>query len=970
MEGLAGDTLASALYANGVRIFGRSLKYHRPRGLYSLDGESANTLVHVNRECNVRAETTPLVRGDAVSPQNTWGPVEKDRLGFMDRMDGFMPAGFYYRRFHKPVAAWPLVSRVIRKMAGTGVLDTHSTCDGDFRDCYPAADVCVIGGGPSGMAAALAAADTGKRVILLEIRPWLGGHFDWRVRPSGGKPLNEHARDLAARVTAHPGIRAFTRTALIDLSGDIQVTAFQTRDNGSGYDQSYIHIHPRAVVVATGAGERPMVFENNELPGVMQAGCAWRLARTWGVLPGKAAVFSVADDAGLEAAADLLDLGLEIRAVADARTSGQDEAMAETLARRSIPLLKGYMASAARPGNSASGKGVKQAILSRIGGSGAQRFGCDLVAVSAGLTPVAGPLNTVGAKIVYDHHTGCFMPRDLPFGVHVAGRLSGLHDPEALAASGRLAGLAAALDAGGNVSVRDIRAEKERLASLPGPARGVAPAFHPAIGNGRKSFVCFDEDGTVKSVRQSMEQGFDTPELAKRFGGFGLGPGQGGIPGHTLPLVMSQIQGRRQQDIVPTTTRSPLAPVLMGTVAGPNLLIRKYTPLYRRQNLPGTEFIRTGDWMRANRMSARKSLDANVADEVRAVRNRVALLDVSTLGKFRVFGPDALKALQRVYISDMGKVTADRLTYSAMLNTGGAPVDDGVVTRTGKTDYYLTTSSAWAGEAEAWIRYHTRYDNLDFHVVNLTDALAAVNLAGPDSLRVLAAVTPEGIADLPYMGYRETALNINGWEIPARFLRVGFLGERACELHFPAAFAETVWDALLAAGRAYDIRIIGLEAQNVCRMEKGHIILGLDSFQETTLTDLGLGFLWGNGDGTCDKVGAPALKFAKNLPARAKLAGLEISGGCPGDGAVLHKGDTIVGHICTARNSLTLDKTVAMAVVRAPLNKPGTELDVFQDEGGTGDRGERRFTARVVPLPFYDPDGKRLRDTVNPEGGE
>ncbi len=213
MQGLAGDTVASALYANGVKIFGRSLKYHRPRGLYSLDGESANTLVHLNRECNVRSETTPLTEGDRVMPQNSWGPVEKDKFRFMNLMDGFMPAGFYYRKFHKPAFAWPLASRFIRKMAGTGVLDTNASIHGRFTDIYPSTDVCVIGGGPAGMAAALAAAEQGLRVILMEGRAWLGGHFDWREREFGGRSLHDHAQNLASQVEAHDRIRVFTRTS-------------------------------------------------------------------------------------------------------------------------------------------------------------------------------------------------------------------------------------------------------------------------------------------------------------------------------------------------------------------------------------------------------------------------------------------------------------------------------------------------------------------------------------------------------------------------------------------------------------------------------------------------------------------------------------------------------------------------------------------------------------------------------------
>lgn len=340
------------------------------------------------------------------------------------------------------------------------------------------------------------------------------------------------------------------------------------------------------------------------------------------------------------------------------------------------------------------------------------------------------------------------------------------------------------------------------------------------MGQGRKAFVCFDEDGTLKTVRQTMDQGFDQPELAKRFGGFGLGPGQGGIPGHNLPLAMSRLRGESDPVLSPTTVRSPLVPVLMATVSGPGHVTIKQTPMHAVQRDQGAVFERTGAWMRAVRFSG----DRSCAAEVKAVRTAVGMIDVSTLGKFRLHGPDALKALQRVYISDMRRVENSKLKYSAMLNDAGMLLDDGLVTRTGENAYFFTTSSARAAETEAWFRYHTRFEDWDFHLVNLTECLAAINLAGPRAREVLSKLTDADLSNhgFPYMGYREIALP----EIPqVRALRVGFLGELAYELHFPASYGPALWKRLMAAGADAGIRPIGLEAQNICGLKKGMSLL-------------------------------------------------------------------------------------------------------------------------------------------------
>jgi sarcosine oxidase subunit alpha len=488
-QGVGGDTVATALYANGVRVFGRSLKYHRPRGLYSLDGECSNTCMAVDGIPNVRAENTPAKNGMHVDAQNVKGSADFDWMGFMDKLDWLMPAGFYYRTLHKPAWLWPFALKQVRNVAGLGKISPDFKMKGRYAEIYPTADVCVIGGGAAGMSAALAAAEGGLRVILLEARPWLGGSFDYRVSPyDGEKALYQRARELADQVEAAANIRVFTHAANVGLYNNNLVTAFQVGPADGAFDERYIEIRAVSVVVATGCIERPLLFENNERPGVMQIGCAHRLARTYGLLPGNRAVFSIGHDLGLEAAVDLCDLGMEIACVADIREDGQRPDLLLALAERKIPFLRGWVAVKAH-----GAKQVKKVTLRTIEGSVKRQLECDLLVASAGLTPLTGPLTLAQARLRFDTHTGYFLPADLPAKMHAAGSLTGRNHPLAIEASGRLAGLKAAADCGVNTA--------EAVAAA-APAQ---PASRPRAGQTRdrtgqgQGFICFDEDTTVRT---------------------------------------------------------------------------------------------------------------------------------------------------------------------------------------------------------------------------------------------------------------------------------------------------------------------------------------------------------------------------------------------------------------------------------------------------------------------------------------
>jgi len=943
-QGYEGDTIATALFAGGVRLFGRSLKYHRPRGLYSLDGECSNACMEVDGVPNVRTENTLLQDGMAVRPQNVVGSLDNDKLAVIDRIDRFMPAGFYYKTMHKPASIWPIAMKQIRKAAGMGVIAPDYKMEGSYDEIYPRAEITIIGGGPAGMSAALAAAESGLRVILLESRPYLGGSFDYRViENDAGIPLYLRARELAEQIDNIKNIRVFRHTSMIGAYTNNLITAFQVGSKKDVFTERYIEIRSDAVVVATGCIERPLIFEHNERPGVMQVACAHRLARTYGLLPGRKAVFSVGHDRGLEAAADLHDLGLLVNCVADIRTHGQSPKLIEALEKRNIAFLRGWVATEAH-----GKKAVNNVTLAALSGGREREIACDLLVASAGLTPVTGPMTLVETEMAYDSHTGYFLAKKLPEKMFQAGSVTGVNNPAAIEASGRVAGSQAAVACG--APLEKNLAEAQQIASgLPGPEEGCTLVMAPV--EGRKSFICFDEDTTIKNIKQALQMGFDVPELIKRFTSAGTGPGQGGIPGHNLPLFVAWRTGRAETP-KPTTVRPPLVPTFLATYAGAHRQMFKYTPLHHQQKKDGGIFRNIGVWKRARYFSS----DYSCRDEIDNVRNNVGLLDASTLGKFRIFGPDALKALQRVYVSDMSRLKKGRIKYSAMCNEDGCVMDDGVVVKQDENDYYFTTSTGRAGQTIEWIRFHTRFDNWDFHLVNLTDALGVINISGPNARKVLEKIVDDDITNevLPFSGYRE--YNLAGI-INARTMRLGFVGELSYELHVPSSFMQAVWEMLKTAGAEFAIKNFGVEAQNVLRMEKCHIILGQESEQRTNLLDVGLGFLWDRGKKEAKTVGSVALRQAEHDEGRLKLVGIRMDDNSRAarDGSLIVD-DRVRGYVATARKSLATGEAVGMALVESQLAAKGTRLQIFEDEC----RG-KLLNATVVPTPFYDPQGKRMR---------
>ena len=942
--GYQGDTLASALHAAEVKIISRSLKYHRPRGLFSLDGEGVSTVVEVDKMPNTRAETTLIKEGMVAIAQNYVGSLNYDLMGIFDKVSWFMSAGFYYRMFHKPPFLWKKVIGPIRKAAGTGKLDLDHDYSTKVEERFLHSDVCVIGGGPSGMKAALAAANAGANVILLERRADLGGFYNWRTALINGAPAATRAKNITRQVKENPQIMVLKDTFVMGIWGERQVTAYKRGSAEDTYDEQYIEIMAESVVCCTGCLERPLIFNYNDRPGVMQADCAHRLANQYGVIPGKKLAFSIGDNLGIEAAVDLAKLGVNIVMVTDSRETGYDEALVKELKQLDIPFWPGYAVS------SISGyRKIKKALFTDIKTGATTTINCDSVVANAGRSADVRVVSTSGAKLQYDRSTGFFIPESLPEKVFFAGRAKGLEKGYNIEASGYQAGLDAAESIG--FMVDSLRCDMSMKNENYSPC---LIAVSPNIGEGNKSFLCFDEDATLKTVKQGVQAGMERTDLAKRFVAVGLGAGQSALPGSNLSLALAKITGKNINNFLPTTIRQPVEPVSLATLSGPNHPIFKVTPLYDNLLKSGAVIQRMGIWKRAKFFSE----DTSCRDEVRNVRNNVGITDVSTIGKFRISGPDAHKALERIYINSMDNFKEGMLKYIVALNGDGCLLDDGVAAQIGENDYIFTTSTGYAAKTIEWFRYQSRYEDWNYNLVNLTDQLAGINIAGPNSRKVLEKIVDIDLSTgkFPHNGIRKAHIGgVDVW-----LMRVGFVGELAYEIHLPASAAGSLWDLLLEAGKSFNIKPFGQEAQFILRLEKAHVIIGQETESRVNLIDVGMGFAWSKNDTKNRKIGSYALQIAKDQPGRLKLAGFTIDDDAkvPGDGAVIVANESdVIGNVCSCRYSETLGKAVGLALVEETLSQVGSTLELFEDGMDTKDR----IKAIVCKTPFYDPDGLKQK---------
>ncbi len=950
--GHPGDTLASALLANGVHLVGRSFKYHRPRGIVAAGAEEPNALVGIDRgpgryTPNLRATQVELFDGLVAESQNRWPSLARDLAAVNDLVAPLIPAGFYYKTFMQPASWWAkFYEPKIRAMAGLGRAGEGADPD-RYTQCYAHCDVLVVGAGPAGLAAALTAAESGARVILCDEQCEAGGSLlaETRARIDGRDTRAWLAATLA-KLGARPNIRVLARTTAFGyFAQNFVALAERVTDHLASPDpdlprERLWQVRAREVVLATGAIERPLVFPENDRPGVMLADAARTYLSRYGVKQGTRAVVFTAHDDAYGAALDLADSGIEIACIADLRATS-DGALPQ-MARAAGMLV---MNSATVVGTRGRLR-IREAHIGRVDAAGTvtrvEPVSCDLLLMSGGWTPSVHLHSQARGRLAFDEALQGFVPVDTPQTCRSVGACAGMF------------GLQQALGAQGRVSADPLRG---------GGFAGAVP--HDRSPKRARAFVDFQNDVTAKDLTLALREGFRSIEHVKRYTTSGMATDQGKTSNINALAIVAAASGRKLPEIGLTSFRQPYTPVTFGTLAGASrgMLFDpvRTTPIHDWAAAQGAVFEDVGQWKRA-RFFPHQSEDMReaVARECLAVRERAGIFDASTLGKIEVVGPDAAEFLNRMYVNAWTKLEPGRCRYGILLNEAGFVIDDGVVGRLAPDRFHVTTTTGGAARVLSMMEDYlqTEFPELRVWLTSTTEQFAVIAVQGPRSREIIAPLV-EGIdlarAAFPHMSLREG--RIAG--VATRLFRVSFTGEIGFEINVASDHGQAVWDAIWDQGRRHDAAAYGTEAMHVLRAEKGYLIVGQETDGTVIPDDLGLG--WAIGKAKRDFVGKRSLARPDMVArGRKQLVGLLTQdpkqvldeGAQITASAAPAPGTKALGHVTSSYWSPALGRSIALALVENGRARIGETLHVPLPEGGVA--------VTLVNPVFFDPQGARL----------
>jgi len=963
--GFAGDSLASALIANGVHLVGRSFKYHRPRGIFSAGAEEPNALVQLESgartEPNTRATQIELYDGLSAASQHCWPSVNTDIGSVNNLLSRLLPAGFYYKTFMWPPSWWLKYEHWIRKMAGLGVSPRDP--DPDFYEHkFAHCDVLVAGAGPAGISAALAAARAGARVVLA----------DEGFRP-GGSLLHETATidDLPAS--------EWTTRALIELAATPEVTILARSTVFGYFDHNFLtiaetvlpisartprqrlwQIRARRVVLATGAIERPLVFANNDRPGIMLASAARTYINRFGARPGNRAVVFANNDSAHVAALDLHRSGVRVDAIVDPRPQAGTAIEAEVRAA-GIRMIHSHVVVGARGSHRVNAAEIMSYQDGRATGK-LERLDCDLLCVSGGWSPSVHLFSQSKGRLRYDDNLTAFVPAASAQAEESTGAARGVYGIAECISDGYAVGSQAAKACGFNPP-----APLPRAAVKESPIGSILPLWKVEADHTRraKMFIDLHNDVTTADVALAVREGYVSVEHLKRYTTLGMGTDQGKTSNINGLAILAEINAVQIPEVGTTTFRPPYSPVTLGTLAGTETGTHfdpvRTSAMHTWHQQAGAHFINAGLWKRPQLYPRAGESDQQAINrEALAVRCGVGLVDVSTLGKIDIKGPDACEFLERIYVNRWRNLAVGKARYGLMLREDGMILDDGTTTRIGEEHFLMTTTTANAvrvmSTLEYWLQVH--WHDLDVRLTSVTEQWAAMALAGPESRQVLSAVTSTDVGDkaLPYMGYRD--MEIAG--VPARVFRISFSGELAYEINVPADYGLATWKAVLAAGQHSGITSYGTEAMAVLRIEKGHVA-GMELDGRTTPDDLGLGKMVA-ADKDC--IGKRSLSRPGLLAVdRRQLVGLVSVDGqaaIPRGAQLVTDRDhplpnPIIGHVSSTCYSPTLERPIALALLSRGRERYGERLYAMSPLANAC------IEVEVTHHVHYDPEGGRLR---------
>jgi sarcosine oxidase subunit alpha len=966
--GLEGDSLAAALLANGVNIVGRSFKLHRPRGIMGSHVEEANGLLQLESgnfdEPNVRSTMMPLYDGLQATSQNAWPNAEHDVLGIMDRFAKVLPASFYYKSMMWP--NWHFYERFVRPIAGLGKAPKAPDAQKyDKRNVH--CDLLVVGGGPAGLAAALAAGQSGLRVILMDDREQFGGSLLGERFKLDGVPGVQWVQKTVTLLRQMPDVQLMPRT---NVSGyyenNVLVASERVRNHLGPHGQAgklrerLWRIRARSVILATGAIERPLVFTNNDRPGVMLASAVRAYVNQFGVVPGSRVVVATNNDDAYRTAIDLHTVGVKAVTVVDTRAKVADE-QTRDLRERGIKHYVGYSIR-----DIEGSKRVKAVKLSRHLGKGKLAddttvVECDTVAMSSGWTPTIHLYSQAGGTLEYKDWLACLVPKSCSQAVQVVGAANGAFSLPECVQEGFEAGQNAVQNLGGECSSRPPMpkthgTERETLR--------IEPYWYTPGTPTDKQWLDFQYDVKVSDVELAMRENFRSVEHVKRYTTGGMSVDQGKSSNFNILAVMAELSDQPIVKVGTTRFRPPYQPVTIGAFAG-NTVGELYAPWQTLHAVSShaASKARFGDygWRRPDYYpQGPEDIVAATRREVLAVRSGVGMFDGSPLGKIEVKGPDAATFLNRMYVNNLATLKPGFARYAMLTNENGVLIDDGVVVRLAEDHYLVHATSGAVGRVFLIFEEYLQceWPELRVHINNVTTQWANVTLSGPKARQVLQQFDSDidfSADSFPHMHFRRGTLA----GVPVRVLRASFTGEVTFEISIAARYGKSLWDTISKAGQSFGISPYGIEALEVMRTEKGYLHVGADTDGNSNPLDIG----WAKiiEKKTDDFVGRRSLQRpADNDNGRLEFVGLESVdpkvplpvGGHFIDGANARIPAASHGYVTSACFSPMLNKAIGLGILRNGVSRLGETVNIYAKGKMTA--------ARVVPTAHFDPKGERL----------
>lgn len=952
-QGFEGDTLASALMANGVRIVGRSFKYHRPRGIFSAGAEETSAIVQLGvppyEEPNVLATTIEINDGMTARSVNAWPNASFDLLAIFGLAKPFFVSGFYYKVFKWP--SWKFWSPMVRWMAGLGTMPKVSDPD-DYDYSHAHTDVLIVGTGPAGLMAALAHAKSGKRVMLVDQNTALGGSLLYEREVLDDRPALDWVRDVEQHLRKLENVTILPRATASGYYDHNMITVSERLKTHKGYQprERFWHIRAGKVILATGAIERPLVFANNDRPGVMLASAVRHYVTRYGVTPGKHILIATNNDDAYRTALDLHAAGVSVVGIVDVRIDPQGE-LVKAVCNIGIRLYSGQVVT-----DTKGRRGVTSAIITSIDletdslAENSQTIACDVVATSGGWSPVVHLHSQSGGKLRFDETTQSFVPREYVQDNICIGAANGTFD---------LAGCLA--EGAGETDIEPPKAKAIKTDPL-------APLWDLPQNLDKvryaKRWVDLLHDVTASDVKLAARENYVSVEHFKRYTTTGMAMDQGKTSNVNALAILGQATDRTIPEVGTTKFRPPYRPVTMGAMAarstGELFHPLRHLPVHDWHKAHGAEMEDYGGWFRpvCYKKSGETEHDA-VTREVMAVRHAVGILDYSPLGKIDVRGPDAAEFLNRFYVNNVKTLKVGRARYGLMLNEHGTIMDDGVFARLAEDHYWVTTTSGGAAHFAGWLEEwrQCEWPDMDVVITSLTTGWGTISLQGPRARDLLLRLETD--IDLSKEAFPHMAVRTGKIEgVSARILRTSFTGELGFEVNIPLSYTEALWEKLMAVGHDLGITPFGIEALMVMRTEKGFIHVGVDTDSSSIPDDVGFGPVARNKKD--DYVGNRSLYRPDAIRGdREVVVGLKAVGDNPlrMGSIILEAGHTsapapMEGRVTSSYMSPTLGHPVALGVIKGGAKRMGEIVKIYDVDGA----GE----AEVVAPCFYDPKGERL----------